>query len=65
VLERNPILATALNRLIGYEQAAAIVKRAYREGRPIKEVALEMTQLSRQELDRLLDPAALTGSHDH
>jgi len=65
VLERNPILATALNRLIGYEQGAAIVKRAYREGRPIKEVALEMTTLSREELDRLLDPAELTGSHDH
>ncbi|MEQ1581787.1 MAG: class II fumarate hydratase [Steroidobacteraceae bacterium] len=65
VLERNPILATALNRLIGYEQGAAIVKRAYREGRPIKDVALEMTQLSRDELDRLLDPASLTGSHDH
>jgi fumarate hydratase, class II len=65
VLERNPILATALNRRIGYEQGAAIVKRAYREGRPIKDVALEMTQLSREELDRLLDPSTLTGSHDH
>jgi len=60
-LERNPILATALNRLIGYEQGSAIVKRAYREGRPIKDVAAEMTQLSREELDRLLDPLALTG----
>ena len=64
-LERNPILATALNRLIGYEQAAAIVKRAYSEGRPIREVALEMTQLSRAELDRLLDPAALTRGDGH
>ena len=65
VLERNPILVTALNRLIGYEQGTAIVKRAYREGRPIKEVAAEMTQLSREELERLLDPAALTGSQGH
>jgi fumarate hydratase class II len=63
-LERNPILATALNRLIGYEQGSAIVKRAYRESRPIKDVAAEMTQLSREELDRLLDPVALTGSRD-
>ncbi len=65
VLERNPILATALNRLIGYDQGAAIVKRAYKEGRPIKDVAAEMTQLSREELDRLLDPASLTRSGDH
>jgi fumarate hydratase, class II len=64
-LERNPILATALNRLIGYEQGAAIVKRAYAEGRPIHEVAAEMTQLSHDELKRLLDPAVLTRSDGH
>ena len=33
-LARNPILATALNPVIGYERAAAIAKRAYAEGRP-------------------------------
>ena len=42
-LERNPILVTALNPVIGYERGAAIAKQAYKEGRPIKEVALEMT----------------------
>jgi fumarate hydratase class II len=41
------------------------VKRAYKEGRPIKDVAAEMTKLSREELDRLLDPASLTRSGDH
>jgi fumarate hydratase, class II len=59
-LDRNPILVTALNPVIGYEQAAAIAKRAYAEGRPIREVAEEMTQLPRAELARLLDPAELT-----
>ena len=59
-LGRNPILVTALNPVIGYEQGAAIAKRAYAEGRPVKEVAREMTDLSDEELDRLLDPAALT-----
>ena len=59
-LDRNPILVTALNRVIGYEQGAAIAKRAYAEGRPILDVALEMTDLSRQELEKLLDPARLT-----
>jgi fumarate hydratase, class II len=59
-LDRNPILVTALNPVIGYEQAAAIAKRAYAEGRPIREVAEQMTKLPRAELARLLDPAELT-----
>jgi fumarate hydratase, class II len=59
-LDRNPILVTALNPVIGYEQGAAIAKKAYAEGRPVKEVAREMTDLTDEELDRLLDPTALT-----
>jgi len=59
-LDRNPILVTALNPVIGYEKGAAIAKRAYAEGRPIKEVALEETGLSEAELDQLLDPLELT-----
>jgi len=59
-LSRNPILVTALNPVIGYERAAAIAKRAYAEGRPVFDVALEMSGLKEDELRRLLDPAALT-----
>ena len=59
-LARNPILVTALNPVIGYERAAAIAKKAYAEGRPVFDVALEMSGLAREELQRLLDPAALT-----
>jgi fumarate hydratase class II len=59
-LARNPILVTALNPLIGYEKGAAIAKKAYREGRPILEVAAEMTDLKIDELRRLLDPKSLT-----
>ncbi|HEU4813336.1 MAG TPA: class II fumarate hydratase [Xanthomonadaceae bacterium] len=59
-VHRNPILVTALNPVIGYEKAAAIAKQAYREGRPILEVAREATGLPEAELKRLLDPAALT-----
>ncbi len=59
-LARNPILVTALNPVIGYEKGAAVAKKAYKEGRSVKDVAKEMTDLSDQELDRLLDPAALT-----
>jgi len=59
-LARNPILVTALNPIIGYARAAEIAKRAYKENRPIIEVAEEMSGLPRAELERLLDPAALT-----
>jgi fumarate hydratase class II len=59
-LERNPILVTALNPVIGYEQGAAIAKQAYAQGRPIREVAAEMSRLSPGELAKLLDPAELT-----
>ena len=59
-LSRNPILVTALNPVIGYEKGAAVAKKAYKEGRPVKEVAKEMTDLTEEELDRLLDPAGLT-----
>jgi fumarate hydratase class II len=59
-LARNPILVTALNPVIGYEKGAAIAKRAYAEGRPILEVAAEMSGLDIDELRRLLDPRALT-----
>jgi fumarate hydratase class II len=59
-LARNPILVTALNPIIGYERGAAIAKKAYAEGRPILDVAAEMTGLSVDELRRLLDPKALT-----
>lgn len=60
VLERNPILVTALNPVIGYEAGAAIAKQAYREGRPVRDVAQETTGLSDADLERLLDPLELT-----
>jgi fumarate hydratase class II len=59
-LARNPILVTALNPVIGYEQGAAIAKQAYADGRPIIAVATEATDLSEADLERLLDPGELT-----
>lgn len=57
---KNPILVTALNPVIGYDRAAQIAKRAYAEGRSLKEVALEMTDLTAEQLDQLLDPRPMT-----
>ncbi|RZA22055.1 MAG: class II fumarate hydratase [Lysobacteraceae bacterium] len=60
-LDRNPILVTALNPVIGYEKAARIAKRAYAaDNRPVLEVALEDSGLDEKTLRRLLDPAGLT-----
>jgi len=60
-LAKNPILVTALNSRIGYLKAAECAKTAYKQGRPILEVACEMTDLTKEELEKLLDPAQLTG----
>jgi fumarate hydratase class II len=59
-LSRNPILVTALNPIIGYQKAAEIAKLAYKQGRPIIDVALENTELQRSQLETLLDPEKLT-----
>lgn len=59
-LSRNPILVTALNPIIGYQQAAEIAKTAYKQGRPVIDVALEFTDLPRSQLEVLLDPEKLT-----
>jgi fumarate hydratase class II len=59
-LDRNPILVTALNSLIGYEKGAAIAKKAYAEGKPIIDMAEKLTDLPRAELRKLLDPTELT-----
>ncbi|NBB08527.1 lyase family protein [Pseudomonas sp. SLFW] len=59
-LSRNPILVTALNPIIGYQKAAEIAKTAYKEGRPIIDVALEHTDLDRSRLETLLNPEKLT-----
>lgn len=59
-LARNPILVTALNTIIGYEQGSKIAAQAYAQGRPILDVALEHVDMPREALERLLDPAALT-----
>lgn len=59
-LSKNPILVTAMNRVIGYEKGAAIAKAAYASGRPILDVAKEMTDLSEDQIKKLLDPAKLT-----
>ena len=59
-LQKNPILVTALNPIIGYEKAAFIAKKAYKEKRPIIDVAEEETNISKAKLAKLLNPSKLS-----
>ncbi|MBR51680.1 MAG: aspartate ammonia-lyase [Gammaproteobacteria bacterium] len=59
-LSKNPILVTALNPIIGYEKATEIAKKAYKENRPIVEVAIEETDIPKTKLIKLLDPSKLS-----
>jgi len=58
-LARNPILATALAPLIGYEKAAEIAKQAYHEKRPVLDIAVELTGMPREQLARVLAPDSM------
>jgi len=60
LVDKNPILVTALNPIIGYDKGAKIAKTAYAEGKSLKEIALKETSLTAAELDKILDPMKLT-----
>ncbi len=60
MVERGLAISTALAPIIGYDEAASISKEAYKTGKTVREVARERTNLSEQELDRILDPASMT-----
>ena len=58
--ERSLAIVTALAPHVGYDLAADIAKRALKEDRTIHDVASEETDLGDDELDEILDPAAMT-----
>ena len=60
MVEKGLMLGTALAPVIGYEKAAALAKEAARTGRTIREVAREGTDLSDDDLARILNPEAMT-----
>ena len=61
LVDKNPILVTALNPVIGYDKAAQAAKKAYAEGRTVKEVVVELGFLDEAEATRLLDARPMTG----
>jgi fumarate hydratase class II len=60
LVDKNPIMVTVLNPIIGYEKGAALAKQAYKEGKRLKDLALEQTDLSAEELETLLDAKEMT-----
>jgi len=60
LVDKNPIMVTVLNPIIGYEKGATIAKKAYAQNRKLKDVALEETELTEEELTSLLDAKAMT-----
>ena len=60
MVEKGLMIGTALAPIVGYDAAAAIAKEAAKSGRTIREVAREQTDLSDEELDRVLDPSQMT-----
>jgi len=63
-LQKNPMLATALNKAIGYDKAAEIVKKAIKEKKTLKQAALELGYLTEEEFDRIVVPIRLAKPHE-
>jgi fumarate hydratase class II len=59
-VEISPGMATALNPLIGYDRAAEIANRSFKDRRPVRELAGEMTSLSSADIEKALDPRRQT-----
>jgi len=59
MVEKSLALATALTPIMGYNEAARICQNAYQEGKTIRQVVEEEGLLSRDDLDRVLNPLAM------
>ncbi|MGH9078554.1 MAG: class II fumarate hydratase, partial [Acidimicrobiales bacterium] len=59
-LENSLMLVTALNPLIGYDKAAEVAKRAYREGSTLREAVVALGYLSGEQFDEAVQPESMT-----
>ncbi len=60
-LNNSLMLVTALNPYIGYDKAAEIAKKAYKENKTLKEAALELGYLTEEEFDKYVRPEKMVG----
>jgi fumarate hydratase class II len=61
-LENSLMLVTALNPYIGYENAAAIAKKAHKEGTSLREAAIKLGLLTSEQFDEWVKPEDMIGS---
>ena len=64
LLHASLMLVTALNRKLGYDNAAKIAKAAYANGTTLKEEAVNLGFLTAEEFDEAVDPAKMIGPSD-
>jgi len=60
-LQNSLMLVTALNTHIGYDKAAEIAKKTYKEGKTLKEAAIELGYVSEKDFDNWVNPKNMTG----
>jgi len=64
LMENSLMLVTALNRHIGYDNAAKIAKKAYNDGSTLKETAIELGLLTAEQFDEWVDPLTMVKPRD-
>lgn len=60
LVHRNPIIATVLNPVLGYDKTAEVVKKALKEKKTVKRVVVDMGYLTEKEAKKILDPNVMT-----
>ncbi|RPI02968.1 MAG: class II fumarate hydratase [Ignavibacteriae bacterium] len=60
LIHRNPIIATVLAPVIGYDKTAEVIKKARKENKTVKQVAVEMQYLTAEEAENILNPYLMT-----
>ncbi|MCB1532509.1 MAG: class II fumarate hydratase [Alphaproteobacteria bacterium] len=64
LMENSLMLVTALNRHIGYDNAAKIAKKAYADGTSLKEAGVALELLTAEQFDEWIDPVSMTKPRD-
>ena len=59
LVEKSLMLVTNLNKVIGYDKAAALAKKAYKENKTIRELLETEKVISKEDIDKLLDPKTM------
>jgi fumarate hydratase class II len=61
LMRESLMLVTALNRHIGYDNAAKVAKKAHAEGKTLRQAVVELALMSGEEFDRAVVPAEMVG----